>query len=135
MKKLIMMISIIVTSINIQPIFADDIITGKRFHLNSSIMNEDRIYSVYLPPSYTNNDDQTFPVLYVIDGDETRVRGISGLVESLSMGNLSNQIPEFIIVAIPNTDRTRDLTPTETDLIFKGQVLDSLMPVVVQINF
>lgn len=48
------------------------------------------------------------------------------MVEALSWYDLSQQIPEFIVVGIPNLNRTRDLTPTKTDLAFKGEVLDKL---------
>lgn len=67
--------------------------------------------------------DKKYPTLVVLDGDNTRLRGISGLVESLSSYNLERQIPEFIIVAVPNTNRVRDLTPTETNLVFNGKTL------------
>ncbi len=37
-----------------------------KFH--SLMLNEDVIYSVYLPPSYFNNPDRSYPVLYYIHG-------------------------------------------------------------------
>ena len=33
----------------------------------------------------------------------------------------ARRIPELIIVAIPNTDRTRDLTPTHTMIGYDGE--------------
>lgn len=100
------------------------IVSGQWFSLSSKVMNEDRPYAVYLPPSYQANEDASYPVLYVLDGDETRLRGISGLVESLSTENLEGQIPEFIIVAIPNKDRIRDLTPTNSNIVFQDRITD-----------
>lgn len=102
------------------------IVSGTWFELNSTVMGEKRRYAVHLPPSYDRNKDKKYPVLYLLDGGTTNMRGISGMVESLSYYDLSQQIPEFILVAIPNTNRSRDLTPTKTDLTFKGNVLDKL---------
>ncbi|TQV88112.1 alpha/beta hydrolase [Aliikangiella coralliicola] len=120
--KLVLIVAAVVISTNLSAL--ESIVTGKWFEIHSQTMNENRRYSIYLPPGYQQNKDKKYPVMYVFDGDETRMKGISGLVESLGSENLDRQIPEFIIVAIPNTDRTRDLTPTKTDLIFKGNVLD-----------
>ncbi|MCC2604810.1 alpha/beta hydrolase [Planctobacterium marinum] len=105
---------------------AEPIISGYWHKVNSTIMQENRQFAVYLPRSYQQKPEKTYPVLYLLDGGVTRVRGITGMVESLGAEDLNQQIPEFIIVAIPNTNRSRDLTPTKTDLIFKGKVLDEL---------
>lgn len=94
------------------------ILSGNWIKISSEHLQEDRAIAVYLPPSYQENANASYPVLYVLDGDETRLRGISGLVESLSSENLEKQIPEFIIIAIPNTDRIRDLTPTNSNIVF-----------------
>lgn len=102
------------------------IVIAESYQLTSSVLKEQRPYSVYLPPSYQDSKDQRYPVIYLLDGDQTRLKGLSGLVESLSSYNLERQIPEFIIVAIGNTNRDRDLTPTKTDLIFKGKTLAKL---------
>lgn len=34
----------------------------------SKILNEDREYAIYLPKSYTNNPEKTYPVLYLLHG-------------------------------------------------------------------
>jgi predicted alpha/beta superfamily hydrolase len=105
---------------------SNDLVVTARWHvMTSEVMGEGRSYAVYLPPSYSD-EAQRFPVIYVLDGDETRLRGMSGLVESLSTENLEKQIPECIIVAIPNTDRVRDLTPTNTLYFFRDQQSDEL---------
>ncbi|MGJ8680975.1 alpha/beta hydrolase [Paraglaciecola sp.] len=105
---------------------SEQIISGTWYDLKSVTMSETRRYSVHLPPSYSEKQEKNYPVLYVLDGYETRMRGVGGMIEALSYYDLSQQIPEFIIVAIPNTNRTRDLIPTQKDLIFKGKVLDKL---------
>ena len=105
---------------------AEEIISGHWQNIDSKILNEKRTIAVYLPPSYQSNKNQKYPTLYVLDGDETRFKGLVGLVESLSTNNLGRQIPEFIIVAIPNTNRNRDLTPTAVNFMFKEQMLDEI---------
>jgi predicted alpha/beta superfamily hydrolase len=100
-----------------------DIKIGESFSLRSKVLNEERPYWVYLPASY---GDRTFmprryPVLYLLDG-EAYFHSASGVVQFMSSGfNGNNQIPELIVVAIPNTDRTRDLTPTHSTVGYDGK--------------
>ena len=95
---------------------------GHRAQLYSEVLEEDREYLVYLPSSY--NDDtfteRSYPVLYLLDGD-AHFHSVSGVVQFLSEdANGTRRIPEMIVVAIPNTDRTRDLTPTHTMIGYDG---------------
>ena len=84
---------------------------GEKLSLASETLGEERPYWIYLPQSY-NNSSQSYPVLYLLDGD-AHFHSVSGVVQFMSAGINGNiQIPELIVVAIPNTDRTRDLTPT-----------------------
>lgn len=98
-----------------------DINIGKKFSMRSKILNEERPYWVYLPNSYDEgNKKQRYPVLYVLDGD-AHFQSASGVVQFMSGGINGNcQIPEMILVAIPNTNRTRDLTPTHSKIGFDG---------------
>jgi len=51
-------------------------------------------------------------VLYLLDGDG-HFHSVTGLLQIMGAGiNGTFVLPEMIVVAIPNTDRTRDLTPT-----------------------
>jgi predicted alpha/beta superfamily hydrolase len=102
------------------------IISGTWYEIKSTTMNEIRQYAVHLPPSYFEKPEKFYPVLYLLDGYATNIRGVGGMIEALSYYDLSQQIPEFIVVAIPNTNRTRDLIPTQKDLIFKGKIFDKL---------
>lgn len=84
---------------------------GQSYTLHSKILDEDRPYWVYLPPSYKptrNHAPQKYPVLYLTDG-ESSFPWACEVVQF--MGDML-QIPELIVVAIPNTNRNRDLTPT-----------------------
>lgn len=90
---------------------------GVRDSLRSTILNETRRFLVYTPPSYgdTTQAPQRYPVLYLLDGD-AHFHSVSGLVQNLGTGiNGTWAIPEMMVVAIPNTDRTRDMTPTKVD--------------------
>lgn len=77
--------------------FGQDINIGKRDTVFSKILNQERAFSVYLPPSYNTAENQDFPVLYILDGDYN-FRYVSGLLEL--EGGISERIPEMILVAI-----------------------------------
>lgn len=77
--------------------FGQDINIGKRDTVFSEILNQDRPFSVYLPQGYYNNENQEFPVLYILDG-EYNFRYVSGLLEL--EGGISERIPKMILVAI-----------------------------------
>ena len=84
---------------------------GEKHTLHSKILNEERPYWVYLPPSYqsdVNHSPQKYPVLYLLDGEWNFEWACE--VEQFMSDSL--QIPELIVVGIPNTNRERDLTPT-----------------------
>lgn len=90
---------------------------GRIDSIASGILGETRPYLVYTPTSYgdTTVTPQSYPVLYLLDGD-AHFHSVSGLVHILATGvNGTYVIPEMIVVAIPNTDRTRDLTPTPSE--------------------
>ena len=94
---------------------------GRKYSLHSKILKEERPYWVYLPNSYSaGSKKQGYPVLYLLDGD-AHFQSASGVVQFMSSGINGNcQIPEMIVVAIPNTNRTRDLTPTHTKIGMDG---------------
>ena len=94
--------------------FRQSVNIGAVDSLWSATLEEYRPYLVYMPPSYsdTTSTPQHYPVLFLLDGD-AHFHSVSGLVQILGTGvNGTFAIPEMIVVAIPNTDRTRDLTPT-----------------------
>ncbi len=101
---------------------------GQVDSLWSGTLEENRPYLVYTPPSYgdTTAAPQRYPVLYLLDGD-AHFHSVSGLLQILGTGvNGTYAVPEMILVAIPNTDRTRDLTPTHTDIGFDGEPAPAL---------
>ena len=88
----------------------DDITIGKTVTIHSKILNEERTMLVYLPPDYEQGTEE-YPVLYLLDGETHFFHG-SGIVEYLSRLGL---IPQLIVVAITNVDRTRDFSPTHVE--------------------
>ena len=101
--------------------YANSVTIGQVDSVFSATLDEYRPYLVYTPPSYDDALSQRFPVLYLLDGD-AHFHSVSGLIQILGTGvNGTYAVPEMIVVAIPNTDRTRDLTPTHTELGFDGE--------------
>lgn len=94
---------------------------GESYDLHSEVLNEDRTLWVHLPPSYEGSQ-QRFPVLYLLDGDAHFVHTI-GTVEFLAR---QNQCLEMIVIAITNTDRTRDMTPTRATVDYQGNPTDTM---------
>ena len=77
--------------------------------MHSKILNQDRAYWVSLPESYhAKANSQKYPVLYLLDA-EWNFYLVSPVLQFM---NQSRQIPEFIVVGVPNIDREHDLTPT-----------------------
>ncbi|MBK8884474.1 MAG: hypothetical protein IPN67_19595 [Bacteroidales bacterium] len=77
--------------------------------IHSNILNEDRTYQIYVPPSYQWASDRTYPVLFVLDGESNYTHTVG----SVSFLSLKGEIPELIIVAITSTVRIRDYTQTD----------------------
>jgi uncharacterized protein len=91
--------------------------------LYSTGLKEKRPYWVYTPPSYgdTTYTPQRYPVLYLLDGD-AHFHSVTGLLQILGTGvNGTYVVPEMIVVAIPNTDRMRDMSPTHVDKGLDGK--------------
>ena len=81
-----------------------------RFTIKSAVLGEDRAILVRTPVGYEQNN-QSYPVLYLTDGD-AHIGHTSSTIEFLAR---NGRMSETIVVAIPNTDRTRDLSPTRPD--------------------
>lgn len=87
------------------------IVIGESRTIRSEILDEDRTFLVRVPTQYAVGAER-YPVLYMTDGG-AQFMHTAGTVDFLSRNGL---IPDMIVVAIANTDRNRDLTPTRTDL-------------------
>jgi predicted alpha/beta superfamily hydrolase len=90
----------------------DQIVFGHIDSIHSSILNESRKIWVHVPGGSNGVFSQTkYPVLYLLDGPG-HFYSVTGMIKQLSTTNGNSVVPEMIIVGIPNTNRTRDLTPT-----------------------
>ena len=106
---------------------ADDtnntITIGEKHTVFSKVLNEEREYWVSLPEGY--DPEQKYPVVYLVDG-EYNFEYTAGILRNLS--GLQAKIPKMILVAIPNTNRTRDLTPTRLAKNFLNFLTTELAP-------
>jgi len=89
------------------------IVIGKVDSVYSTILKEQRKVWVYVPNinNAQQSPGQRYPVVYLLDGDG-HFESVVGMIQQLSQVNGNTIVPEMIVVGIPNTDRTRDLTPT-----------------------
>jgi uncharacterized protein len=82
----------------------------ERITIHSRVLNEDRPILVRMPAA-AQGQKARYPVLYLTDGDG-HINEVGEIIDFLvSHGRCA----PLIIVGIPNTDRTRDLTPTRAD--------------------
>ncbi len=82
------------------------IVIGERVTLHSDVLGEDRALLVYRPDGYEQSETR-YPVLYLLDGD-AHFHHTTGLIDFLAR---NGRMPQMLVVALPNTARTRDLTP------------------------
>jgi predicted alpha/beta superfamily hydrolase len=96
-----------------------DVIIGKKYTMHSTILKEDRAYWIQLPQHYHHTvfSPKKYPVLILLDGDR-QFHFATGLIEFLSV---NQKIPDMIVIGLPNTDRTRDLTPTHIKKGYDGK--------------
>lgn len=81
-------------------------------NLNSEILNEERQLELYLPPDRSSAST----TIYLLDG-EWNFEYTKGLIDLYKRWN---RIPDVALVAITNTNRTRDFSPTEDSLRYPG---------------
>ncbi len=96
-----------------------NVVIGTVHKIQSRVLGEERRYYVNLPASYDNDDfylQKKYPVLILLDGD-SHFHSASGIIRA--MGD-NEQIPEMIVVAVTNTNRTRDFTPTKSGTGLSG---------------
>ena len=85
---------------------------GTRHRMFSRVLNEERDYWVYKPEILPGEPKRSYPVLYLLDGDSF-FHSVVGFARMFSSSKVSS-LPPCIVVAVLNTDRTRDLTPTSS---------------------
>lgn len=93
-------------SLSAQDVDLRQIVVGEAVTMHSEILGEPRRVMVYKPRGYDQSATR-YPVLYLLDGD-AHLLHTGGIVDFLSR---NGRMPEMLVVGVPNTDRTRDLTP------------------------
>lgn len=84
---------------------------GVRDSLKSAILNENRNVLIHLPHDYYSST-KSYPILYQLDGDDALLFETVAVVNRLVYRE--EIVPEMIVVAIENTNRFRDMWPTNT---------------------
>ncbi len=90
---------------------ATPVVIGWQHTLFSDVLQEERPLLIGLTEGYADTED-AYPVLYVLDGHERRFHEVTGTARTLAS---FQRMPPVIVVAIPSTHRTRDLTPSTSD--------------------
>src|SRR6478609_8133775 len=113
MKRTIVVILAAVITLTAAAQKDNKILIGTIDSVYSKILNEQRKVWIYTPgiTSGYQGAPRRYPVLYVLDGD-AHFHSVVGMIQQLSQANGNTVFPEMIVVGIPNTNRTRDLTPT-----------------------
>ena len=95
---------------------AGQIVIGQMDSLHSEILDETRSIWVHVPGNATGAifSETNYPVLYLLDGPG-HFHAVTGMLKNLRDNGI---VPNMVVVAIPNTDRTRDLTPSHVDEMF-----------------
>ena len=112
------LITLLLTMITLSSAQADMLHYAQRFTHHSALLGETRQYSVSLPQEYEREPGARFPVLYLLDGEKSLLE-VVGITRALRAG-LNPAIPPLIIVAVHNTDRMRDYTPSHTMTLPNG---------------
>lgn len=85
----------------------DGLTVGTKVSIHSEILDESRKLMIYLPEDY-DQSIETYPVLYLLDG-EWHFHHVSGILQFFQWAKTPIKM---ILVAIPNTHRGRDFSPS-----------------------
>ncbi|NUO79988.1 alpha/beta hydrolase [candidate division KSB1 bacterium] len=108
---------------------------GETVRLESKHLHETRDIHIALPSSYSSTK-QRFPVIYVLDGEAYFLSAVSA-VNFMTTASQIPQMPDVIVVGIPNANRNRDM-PVPQELSTGGAdrflafLADELVPFVEQ---
>jgi predicted alpha/beta superfamily hydrolase len=97
---------------------------GEARSFHSAILNEDRELQIALPDTY-GRTAIAYPVLFVLDGS-SHILHASATTRFLASAR--SRIPEMIVVALPNTNRNRDMTPGPGAATFQRVLADEIIP-------
>jgi uncharacterized protein len=111
--KLVLFLLLIASlaAIGAQTIKTRSLLLGETAIIYSAILNEHRKILIYPPEQYdeTEPNKTLYPVVYLFDGGAHFARGIDAIKQ---LRKVNEAFPQMMVVAIVNTDRPRDLTPS-----------------------
>jgi len=91
---------------------------GHTIQLVSTVLHENRTINVALPEGYDPQEDQKYPVIYILDGGRNEdFLHIAGLVKYNTQPWI-DRFPKSIVVGIENLNRRRDFTFKVNNLDF-----------------
>jgi len=121
--KLILFLFLIISlaAVSAMMVKNNSLVLGKSDVMMSAILNEHRKILVYVPEGVNEPGTGTvkYPVLYLLDGDAHFVE----VTKTIKQLNEDAGCPKMIVVAVVNTDRARDLTPSHSMLGPEGQTI------------
>lgn len=89
------------------------VVIATSYVMQSRVLGEARAINVYLPPSYAQISQRTYPVLFLLDGGLPEdFHHITGLMQ---VGGDNGVTREMIVIGIADTDRRRDFTYPSQD--------------------
>ena len=97
---------------------------GEARSFRSEILNEDRQVQIALPETYSRTAI-SYPVLFVLDGSSHLLHATA---TARFLASARNRIPEMIVVALPNTNRNRDMTPGPGAATFQRVLAEEVIP-------
>ena len=114
-------------------LFGQGIEIGYQDSIESKVLNETRKLFISLPKDY-DSSEKVYPVIYGLDGGVDLFIETVGVIHRLTYRE--EVLPEVILVMIENTDRNRDMMPTNTGFFnkepgadrFKEFIEDELFP-------
>src|ERR1700748_2460714 len=112
MKTLILTCALSVILFSLQAQTSNFVNIGVMDSIHSKLLNENRKIWVHVPASANQYKKKKYPVVYVLDAERC-FTGVVGIIDYLSSVNGNDICPEMIVIGIPNTNRSRDLTPTK----------------------
>jgi len=110
---LFLLVIVVMAAASARTIKNNYFVLGKSNSIDSKILGEKRKVWIYVPASAKDpaNSGKTYPVVYLLDGD-AHFSWLNKMVQQLSGVNGVRLCQDMIVVAIPNINRTRDLTPS-----------------------
>jgi len=94
---------------NAQDTVLNGLYKGKLDSLHSDALGQQRLFQVFVPPSWKPGDTTTYEVLYVLDGGNWNT-GLVTKIQQFIEGE--GNMPPVMVVSIMGIDRNIELTPT-----------------------